>query len=302
MKNWLRWFVFLSVAWCLPTSANALVTCQSFIVSGVNGIYDPAAATDLQRTGSITLSCTKDVADPASQYLYIGMTLGSAAAGRSMVRQTAPNTNATNRIQYALERNNTNNSSWRESAGRANTAAGQGGLLFLANFGAGNTYSGTFNYYFTVANGLNGKSAGIYDDTVLATLRESNVSGLESGRTIASTNFVVNVSILKFCHISSSPTDIALNYTSFSPTPVSSSTMIKLNCTATTGYSLALSPTSGGALGLTYSLSLDANTGTGTGFALTYTITATMPANQVGLCAAGSCTSVPQPHTLTITY
>jgi len=97
------------------------------------------------------------------------------------------------------------------------------------------------------------------------------------------------------------PSTLVLNYTSFSPTPVSNSMSFTIDCTQGTPYSLSLSPASGTLLGLPYSLSLGSNAGTGTGFAQSVTVTGTIPAGQSGTCALPSCTAS-QPTTVTISY
>lgn len=300
MMRCVRTLLLICCAAFFGATAQAAINC-SITTTGVTGIYDPLATLDLNLTGSVSVNCTRLTTDPTSQYLFIGMNLGSTAAGRSMVRQTAPNTAAANRLTYGLFRKNDFSGSWRESTGRLAGAGGAGGLYFLANF-VGTSFSVTIPYYFAVASGITGKAAGIYEDQTTTTLRLSDAAGLETGAILGTSIFTTNVSILTTCRFSSTlPAAINLTYNSFSASPVSGNTVMQVSCTLSTPYTLALDATSGTIVGLNYSLALSANGGTGSGFAQGYTVTATMPAGQSGTCATATC-SGSQAHVLTITY
>jgi spore coat protein U-like protein len=137
---------------------------------------------------------------------------------------------------------------------------------------------------------------GTYTDTVTF-----GVGNLATGAVYGTDTVTFTTTILPACSFTTPPSNIVLNYTSFATVPSTATSNFQLRCTTTTTYTMALSATTGTALGLNYTLGLSAAAGTGSGVAQSYTINANMPAGQSGTCAGASCTATVG-RTLTVTY
>jgi len=268
--------------------AEAAVSC-SLSATSVNGVYVRTA--NLNLSGTLTITCTR-TAGEASQVIYIGVNEGEPPAGRVLTRQ-----NGTETLAYQVYRNPAYTGQWTEAQGRAPGNANAGGLEFTMTL-TGATTSSTVNYYLQVPAGT-AKPAGIYDDlAITATLRPSR-----TGTPFGTAVFGATASIVDECFFNSSPTPLALNYTSFSATPVTGNSTFSVSCTQSTPYTMALDSTSATMPGLNiqYSLALSSASSTGTGFAQSHSVTVTIPAGQQGTCAMASCSGTAT-RTVTLTY
>lgn len=294
LKHLLLKFLFLA-AFAAGGSVQA-VTCNVTATSvPLSTLYATGTAT--QVTGTISGSCTKQTGDVARPYIYIGINQGEPPAGRAMTRQ-----NGTQTLIYEIYHRTYGSGLWTEAAGVPSTSSTAGGVVYrMANNATAQTFS--FPYYFLISTPQAGKPAGIYDDlAVTVTLRESAAGGSATGATLAFTSFGTSASIQHSCYFSSTPTPLAINYTSFTPTTAAGSANFQLNCTYSTPYTLAIGPFSTGTLlGVNYALSISAPSGIGTGGGQNFTVNGSAVAGQSGSCATASCSSS-QTHTVTVSF
>lgn len=277
----LKTLVILTLFFCAPI-AHA-VTCN-ITSTGFATAYAPTGIVPNVTQGSFTVTCSSNTGfDPATVDFDVAVNNGQNNAGGN----NAQNGGNANRIAYDTYRNNGCSTLWASAA--ASRFTGTGTLPFTT----------TINYWgcITVAN--QNEIAGTYTDTVTMTLRYDNFFGITS---TATNTFPVAVTNPASCSITSVSNVAFGTYLAFRTTPLNApNATVTLNCTSQLPYSLALDATTGVVSGLNYSLSLSAANSRGTGPGQTHTITGTMPANQAGTCASGSCTGSQQ-RTLTITY
>ena len=189
---------------------------------------------------------------------------------------------------------------WNEAAGTT-VLTTDGGLLFTMAAGTKNTaqpYSRTF--YLNIP-GQPTDPVGTYNDpTITATIRQTSAAGTSSGTAM----FSLTATIAPICRFSTNPSTLNLNYTSFTTTAATGTSAFSLNCTSGTSYSQAVSPATGTALGVSYSLALNATTGLlGNSANQSYTITGTAAINQSGTYAtSGTMCSATNPHSITVTF
>ncbi len=141
----------------------------------------------------------------------------------------------------------------------------------------------------------------------------------------ATSNFNVTINLTAKCELTSSPTDLVLNYTAFQTTDATATTSFGVRCTEGLLYTLSLGTAAAyGAsadttTGLNYGIEVlngttpvasktkvtsDAITPATGGANTAYSITATIPANQAGVCSTvgGACNGTAVQKTLTIEY
>ena len=266
--------------------AQAAYSCNLSSTS-VQGIYSSASNLDL--SGTVTVSCTRALTDPNTYNYAITLDNGVSGTSRRLYRHGGSNINAS-RINHSISRISFGGTNWSTS-----TNAVTGTL----NFGSGTSTTANRTYFLRVASGQTGKTVGIYDDVLAFSLRQ----GSATGAVIATSTITPTVSIQSACFVGTlgagnfaapgtvAPSTLTLNYTSFSSIAVSSSMAFTMDCTQGTPYTLSLSPASGTLLGLPYSLSLSSSSGSGSGFAQSVTVTGTIPAGQSGKCALASCSA-----------
>ncbi len=276
------------------TGVNAAYSC-SMTAMDLNGIY--ASAANLNLSGTLTLNCTRDLADPANMTYFIELNNGATTGTRRLYRHGGTNVNAS-RLNHTVSRTGFGGTIWSTAANRVT------GTLA---FGAATFASATFTYYLRVASAQTGKTVGIYDDILTFSMRQ-----LTAGPVLATTTFTPTASVVSSCFVgqvatgytapgATNPSTLTLNYTSFAATPQTANMSFTVDCTSGTAYTMALSPASGTLLGLPYTLSLNSTSATGNGLAQPYTVTGSIAANLSGTCAAASCTAT-QATTITITY
>jgi hypothetical protein len=147
-----------------------------------------------------------------------------------------------------------------------------------------------------------GVPANTYTDRVNVRVRNNtNTGNLGRGR-----NMNVRIRNNASCAITSINNVAFGTYIALRTTPlVAPSANIVMNCTTNLPYTIALDATSGVVAGLNYTLTINGITPpvnvTGAGAGQTHSLVGTMPANQAGDCAIGTCANS-QTRTLTITY
>ena len=168
---------------------------------------------------------------------------------------------------------------------------------------AGNTNPQPYSYtFFLNIPAQPTAPVGKYTDLLTATIRQVAKNGTIT--TLSNATINLSADILPSCRFSTNPSALNLNYTSFATLAATGTSNFSLNCTAGTSYSQAVSPATGTARGVNYSLALSATTGLmGNAAAQNYTVTGTAAPGQSGTCAtSGVLCSAPNPHTITVTY
>jgi spore coat protein U-like protein len=276
-------FLLFMLAAC-TSPAWGQINC-SLVVTNVAIIVNTAAANS-DGSANITVNCDRpgnqQNSNPADETYTVGM--GPGLANRQLTRAGTPAT----LLPYQVYQDPGYATPWTQS----NPSA-----AFSTNFPPGNarTFSITLPYYFRVPTPAN-PTDGSYNDTVAVTLNSS-----PGGAQKTSSSLSPSATLAAACILSTPPASLTLNYTSFSASAITSNTAFAVKCTNTVPYTLAVSPTTGTLMALSYSLSLSTSTATGTGVAQTYTVNGTVAAGQSGTCAAASC-NASAPHTVTITY
>lgn len=144
--------------------------------------------------------------------------------------------------------------------------------------------------------------------------------------TTTTSTFAVAVTLTPKCFVnidttgpaSQATTNIALAYAAFQTGTSTGSTLFNVRCSNTLPYSIAITPDTNSAAGITYFLKVVAGgvasfTGATGGGALAalvgsgvdqpYTVGAQAAAGQAGTCAVGAgCTATSTNHTITVTY
>ena len=129
----------------------------------------------------------------------------------------------------------------------------------------------------------------------------------------ANGNFDVTINLTSVC-VLGTIAPVAFTYTSFGSAATGSGGGFNVKCTNTlpfkVGFTNAATPAvtetvTDAAVNLQYTLGLSAATGVGTGADVAFSVTGTMPANQAGTCATGTCTnasSANKQRTLYVVY
>jgi spore coat protein U-like protein len=266
-------------------SVQATINC-SLSATNVYPIYSTSPPRkDVDAVGAITLSCSRAAGDPAT--LYYSLSINNGLANRTAKWQTG-----TQILDYEVYSDSRHKNAWPSATP---------GITGSFNF-SGLTANFTRPYYFRVHKSNSGQPAGLYDDTLTITaLTNTAFSMTTPPPSTWTTTLTPVISIVSECRISTAPGQLTLNYPSFSPASVTGSSSFAVSCTSGTPYTIALDATGGTALGTSYTLALSAASGTGNALPQTHTVTATMPANQSGICAMGTCNAT-QTRTVTITY
>jgi spore coat protein U-like protein len=280
--NFKRSTIFYAACICAlaPASSWAAYDCT---VSGssLNVRYTQGTVQDA--TGQVTITCTRASTDAATNTYSVGIDQGEPPANRQYTR-----IGGTDTLRYQIYRESNYATTWNNSGRRVS-----GNI----NFDTSLITSFTLPYYLRIPS-QTGKPAGTYDDTLLGFIVRIPATVAIVGQDPIALYAVID----PVCSISSPPSNIALNYTAFSNTPVAASTPFSVNCTNRTPYTMALNASSGTNAGILYNLSLSSTSANGTGAPQPHSITATAPAGQAGTCATGPCTPGATAHTITISY
>ncbi|WP_332778075.1 hypothetical protein [Polaromonas sp.] len=281
--------------------AQAAITC-TLTATSVNLNYVNNQGANANASGTITLNCTRLSTDPTTQTYWVSINYGSRTGlPRRVFRHGATDTFNANRLDVNIFKNGTT-TDWGNTAGGATRVSG------TLNFGAALSASVPLTYDFRVPSGQTGNNAGIFDELFTTSLQLTT-----AGAVVATATFAPTVSITAQCFVGQvasgnpapgavNPSTLTLNYTSFALVPQTATMNFTVDCTNSTTYTLALSPTAGTLLGLSYTLALSSSGATGNGFAQPYTVTGTIAAGQAGTCATGACSATQTGVTVTITY
>lgn len=266
----------------LAHAVSCSITATSFATA-----YAPTGVIPNVTQGSFDVSCIKNLGalDINSVNYTVAVDNGANPTGT----ENNARLNGANNIQYETYRNSGCNIAW--------------GSAPANSFNASNVtlpFTTTINYWGCITLAGQSVKAGNYSDNVNMTLSYNNNLGLTSTVT---KKLSVQITNPAQCTFTSNIADVAFgNYVAFRNTPLTApSSNIVLNCTKELPYSLSLDATNGVVVGLNYSLTLNVSSNRGTGLNQTHTISGTMPANQAGTCATGTCAGT-DIRTLTITY
>lgn len=271
----------------------AAITC-SIAAQSLSVLYVSTANADGQANLTVTCNRLSTDANKITYRVYVDNGLYATPSGSLTAQRRGLRSGSTGSyINYGIYRNSTRTQDWRfPPTGTTNVATG------TINFGASTSKSATHVYYLRVPSGQTGATTGNYLDSLNTYVRYPNA---DTGTLSSAAPISLGIAVGSQCIFSTTPGNIAMSYTSFRPNQLNSTTAFTKTCTSGLAYSIALSPTSGSALGLSYTLSVSSPSGSGNGSAQSHTITANMPAGQSGNCSVGTCTAT-LGHTVTITY
>lgn len=271
----------LVLLYLLSGTALAQSSCTLIVTNVLIPVNTSAANSD--QSADITVNCTdpknRGVNPPPENY-YV--TIGSGLMNRNLSRTFTPAT----LLPYQIYIDSTYTTVWSETSYPAK-------FVFDPTKGR-DFFSTTLRYYFRIPSPAV-ETAGNYADTITVNLM------LDGFGVRATTALTPAASIAAACRLSTPPGTLTLNYTSFSPTAVTSTTPFTINCTNTTPYTLALDTTTGVLVGLPYSLALSQSGSTGTGLNQSFSVTGTIASGLSGTCTLGNC-SASAPRTLTVSY
>lgn len=301
MNRLLRFAVaLLLLGPCIVPEASAAFTCTANVATVAATYQDNATAVSTQ--ASLMLTCTRGANnDP----LTLNYTVAAPGPGNNFSgtrRASALIGGTTYYTGYTLG-----------TASGCAVAWGAGAFTGTFTWAKANdrtTLTGVSHSYFVcipqqtgaVLAATNANPA--YSDTFAISVTDASNSA-----NLVSSSHSVAITVTPICTLPQVPSTIGIAYTTFQASPVTASTPFQLKCTTTDGYTVGVSPTSGTAAGLNYTLDVldslsavvaPAATLTGTGNSQNFSIRATVPAGQAG-CTGGSCPAS-QAHTLTITY
>ena len=270
-------------AFLLSVSAvQAAISCNISSPGFING-YDNTIQNSNQTYYSITCARNDNVNDPLTTSFAVTVSDGSNANGTN--NRAISSTN--NFIRYDMFTNSACSTAWKGTK----TIPISPEIITMSGIAPTTV---TRNFWGCINATLN-PTAGIYTDRVIMMPTYSaNVLG-DVG------TFPVKIITPATCTISPIP-NLTLAYgDAFRLTPATATTSAPMTCSNQLPYTIDVSPSSGVSAGIFYTLSLPASA-TGTGAIQNIPITATAPAGQAGTCTTGTCTGLPQPHTLTVTY
>ncbi len=287
MKTKILWLsaIFLGL---VSVNVQAALTCTAPTSTGFSTAYSPTGVVPNATQGTVNFTCTRTAAGDATSVLVAANTglnptgtINQAALGAS-------------RIRYSGYRNSTCSgvlwTNWSIPGAQTVT------LLPILT-----TQSLSVNFWGCITLAGQAVPAGTYTDSVRFGV--FTTAGASLG---AQPTFNVSITNPATCAITSVGNVAFGTYIAMRATPLVAPTAnIVLSCTTNLPYSMALDANSGVIAGLNYSLTINSLTppvnSRGTGPGQTHTLGGTMPANQAGTCATGTCAAT-QTRTLTITY
>ncbi len=285
MKNSLSNLLMLALLVFLAEPAQASVSCSVTSANITSGYMTTSGNTFTQE--SFTVNCNRSTFLDGNVTYSVQVDNGLYASGGS--NQAS---NGSNKINYDFYTTSACSTQWQGVTNQAVTFSGRGTSA---------SATGTF-WACVPGNQIPSPAAGNYLDSVSMTLTYINkpVHGGTNTSIAPAVIVPVSVTVPPICSITNAPGNVVFGYTAFSATVVSASTTFGLTCSNTLGYSMSVSPATGVAAGINYTLSLSPSIKS-TGLLQTYTITGSAPAGQAGTCTTGTC-SASQLTTLTITY
>lgn len=261
------------------TGAYAVISC-SISSPGFYQMYDSTVATNTTTSSSVTISCTRTLADTTTQTYTLSASNGLQPSGQTNQAKSA----AGGLIKYNEYQDAAFAFVWGPTTPKS--------FAGTINFGTGTSATAILPFYASIT-ALQAVAAANYSDTVTMTLTY--------GVATATATHSVSISTVPQCMISKAPGNVVLSYTSFQGAAAAASTTFAATCTTALPYTMALDATSGTINGVSYTVGLSAGSGTGTGLAQTYSINGSAAAGQSGTCATATCTGS-NVRTLTITF
>jgi spore coat protein U-like protein len=287
-------------------SASAWAINCNVTTNGFTAAYAPTVATANDSTGSLTIACTRTLAEVNNWEFRLRANNGqnSIAPPQNRAQRGA----TANHFNYELYTNFAGGTAW------ASTNATQIGYLPLS-FATGSTFvSVTVPFFARIPGSQVAGTAGTYTDFVTITPRVRRTITPRNNTDPPTVQLPVTIITTSYCQFTSPAGTINLNYIALQNTASTASTNFSVRCINGETYSIALSAPISVLLGLNYSLAISTNPGgvavpssttgtglTGNGIPQSYNITGTIAAGQAGTCPAGSCNAT-QIQNLTITY
>jgi spore coat protein U-like protein len=288
-----------AMAWLLLAcgTAHAAYSC-SLSITDTGVIYAQGGGSRVDATGTLTLSCNRDVAADANSLTYrIGADNGANYSNpdrRARLGATA------NYLVYSLTRG-----AAVGGAAACSDAGNWGQIVVSANvmsgtlsFGAAPTATATWGFCLRVRGNQGNPSAGTYTDAVNVYAQYPSTL---FGAVTPAAQLNYSIGARNVCVLNTFPTDMAFSYNSFQVGAQVLTQTVKVACSNALPWTVAITPTTGTLLGLNYTLTRAPVSGTGNGATQNIVITGTMPAGQQGVCATSTC-SASQGHTVTISY
>jgi len=289
----------LLAALCLVTAmpaAHAAISCN-ITSPGWTTSYDTVNALTTTGASTVTITCTRAIADPTTQAYTLAADSGLNAQGLN--NRAASGVNF---IKYGEFQNATLATPWNAHKTFAGTI----------NFGTGTSVTAIVTYYYGI-NPLQAVAAGTYLDTVTMTLSYGAVTAINTHPVV----IIVNPT----CTISTAPGAVSFAYTSLQAAPAAASTSFGVTCTNLVPYTVSLDAyaVTDSVVNLSYTLNVGQSirpagsvytpgaplSASGNGLAQTISIDGAITAGQSGTCNLASCTNAASANnvrTLTITY
>ena len=279
------------------SGAHAAYSC-SLAITDTGVIYRAGNNNRVDATGTVTITCNRDIAVDANTLTYrIGADNGANYANPNRrARRGATG----NYLVYTLTRGATvggaatcaDTSNWGQIIVTANVMSG------TLNFGTSGTASANWGFCLRVRGNQGNPTAGTYTD-IVNVYAQYPATLFGAITPAASLNYSIGVS--NVCVLNSFPTDMSFTYNSFQPAVQVRTQTIKVACSNGLPWTVAIAPTTGTLLGLNYTLTRTPASGNGNGAAQNIVITGTMAGGQQGACTTATC-SASKAHTVTITY
>lgn len=263
----------------LAAGAHAVIVC-TVSSPGFAMMYDPVAVAAATTSSSVTISCTRTLADATTQTYQLSASNGLQATGQTNQAKSA----AAGLIKYNEYQDAAYTKVWGPSLPKSFSGT--------INFGTATTATVNLPFYVSVP-AKQAAAAADYFDTVTMTLTY--------GAATATGTHSVLISTLPQCMITTAPGNVMLSYTSFQATAAVASTTFATTCTTALPYTMALDAISGTINGVNYTVALSAASSTGTGAVQTYSINGSAVAGQSGTCTTATCTGA-DVRILTITF
>lgn len=245
-------------------------------------IYD---GNQLDRTGQITVSCSRAPGDPAKPSYSVGF---REDTGRKY-KGIGGDASAADTLNYDIFQDSSYTTKWN--------LTGSGRLLGTIDFGTASSTSFTLPYYLRIPLQLN-KPAGTY----AAELQEVTIQIPRTVTPPVGSNNIQLYAIISPVCASLTPSNMTLNYVAFSTNAVSVNNNFWVLCSNKLPYTMSLSANTGTLAGIAYTLSLSSTNVVATGAQQDHIVRATAAAGQAGICTMGTCSETSPPITFTISY
>ncbi len=282
-KHLLRALACLS--WLFMRDARAIISCSLPAFTDVQAVYRPGANIDSNNVGTMTLRCDRSASDPTTQTYWIGIDTSNPSmtlAGYSL-----------NYMIYT-------DAGYSQPWGNANSGAELSGQISF--LGDSLSSSVTHYYYLRIPRTNLGQPASALPYKYQSAPIDINLRLSSLGPAQSQGKLQPSALVPAECSITTPPSTLTLNYTSFSQSSITGSVGFGVMCNQNLPYNVALDTTVGSLMELQYSLAISP-TGqqTGSGTSNPFTITGTIAPGQAGRCTGGVC-NASRSHTITVSY